>query len=244
MVASSDSVLAMIASPYSVGYAGDGITGHDDAIGGVDRVHDDVRDRDIQRNADHHDGGHPEVPQHRVEVGAPHRPDAVPPAQHQIALAQAPIRAARPLRACRERCRPSPRPMAKILALWLEPSPSGRRCTRQCTTRTPAARAAGSSRTMLGSATRRASSASMRQPGVRADDRALALLGDDRGVLGRREVGEWPSCAGDVVELGRPLTQCHIPFRVDLGERADVPRTSGSARFADRRRRWTGTAFR
>src|SRR6201984_1830195 len=31
-----------------------------------------------------------------------------------------------------------PRPTAKILALWLEPSPSGRRWTKQCTMRTPA----------------------------------------------------------------------------------------------------------
>ena len=84
----------------------------------------------------------------------------------------------------------TPPPIAKILALWLPPSPSARRCTRQCTTFTPAPRAAGSSRTMLGSASRRASSARTRKPGVRADDRALALLGDDRGVFRRGEFGE------------------------------------------------------
>ena len=120
----------------------------------------------------------------------------------------------------------SPRPMAKILALWLEPSPSGRRCTRQCTTRTPAVRAAGSSRSMLGSAYAACLLGEHRQPGVGADDGALALLGDDRGVPGRRELGEVDaSCrrdrvvAGHLVELCRPLPQCHIPFRVDLGQR-------------------------
>ena len=84
------------------GYAGHGVAGHDDAIGGVDRVHDDVGDRDVQRNADHDDGGHPEVAQHRVEVGAAHRSDAVPPAQHQIGWLGPEFGQQRPLRACRE----------------------------------------------------------------------------------------------------------------------------------------------
>ena len=49
---------------------------------------------------------------------------------------------------------------------------------------------------MFGSASRRASCGEYGQSGVRADDRALALLGDDRGVAGRGEVGEVDSHAG------------------------------------------------
>ena len=84
MVASSDSVLAMTACAVLGRYAGNGIPRHDDAVGGVDRVHHQVGDRDIERNADHDNGGHTEVAQHRVEVGTSHRSDAVPPAQRQI----------------------------------------------------------------------------------------------------------------------------------------------------------------
>ena len=84
MVASSDSVLSMTAVPYSAGTPATASRGTIDAIGGVDRVHDQVGDRDVQRNTDHDDGGHAEVAQHRVQVGAAHRAHAVPPLQHQI----------------------------------------------------------------------------------------------------------------------------------------------------------------
>ena len=123
------------------------------------------------------------------------------------------------------------RPRANSLALWLDPRPSGRRCTRQCTTRTPAARAAGSSRAMLGSASRRASSASAAKPASGPITapwhswvmRAVCPGADQFGKLGsyamraHRRTG-WPISAA--------------PYRVShpASTARDVRRTSGSAR--------------
>ena len=114
----------------------------------------------------------------------------------------------------------SPRPMAKIFALWLEPRPSGRRCTRQCTTCTPAARAAGNSRTMLGSATRRASSASAASPAfgpMTAPWHSWVTIAVCPGAASSASWGLMPD-RRNVVELCRPFPKCHIAFRVDLGE--------------------------
>ena len=66
----------------------------------------------------------------------------------------------------------------------------GSACTRQCITFTPALRAAGSSRLMLGSASRRAASARTGNPAFGPTTRALEFLGDDRGVFGCRELGK------------------------------------------------------
>ena len=73
------------------------------------------------------------------------------------------------------------------MALWLEPSPSGRRCTKQCTTRTPARDQPRSGRIVRYAVGDRLLDflGELRQPGIRADDRALAFLGDNCGVLGR-----------------------------------------------------------
>ena len=90
----------------------------------------------------------------------------------------------------------SPRPMAKILALWLEPSPSGRRCTRQCTIVHAGRPRRRQQPHDVGQRDAACFLGEQRQPGVRADDRALALLGDDRGVPGRGEVGELGPHAG------------------------------------------------
>src|SRR5271166_1833190 len=137
-------------------------------------------------------------------------------------------------------------PTAKILALWLEPSPSGRRCTKQCTMRTPAVRAVGNNRVMLGSATRRASFASTASPAFGHSCATIAVCagaasaasGVMRAALPRKRVGVPPAAqrrggvppphrfalhcrrrsCGHFVELSRPFPQCHIPFGVDLGE--------------------------
>ena len=87
--------------------------------------------------------------------------------------------------------------------------------------RTPAARATGNSRTMFGNATRRASSASSAKPSVRTDHRALTFLGDDRGVSGRREVGELGPHAGadfrrHVIELSAHFRSAIYPFASTL----------------------------
>ena len=58
------------------------------------------------------------------------------------------------------------------------------------------------------------------QAGVRPDDGALELLGDDRGVSGRGDLGEvdfhTDRRVRDLVKLRRPLTHGHIGFRVHL----------------------------
>ncbi len=71
------------------GDARDGVARDDDAVCGVHRVHDEIGDRDVDRYADGDDRRHPEVAQDRVEVGATHRADAVPPVQHDIVWGRA-----------------------------------------------------------------------------------------------------------------------------------------------------------
>ena len=148
------------------GDAGDRVARHHDAVGLVHRVHHEVGDGEVHRDADGDDRRHPEIAQDGVEVGAAHRADAVPSAQHEIAWRRTEF--GQQLGALGARgdgdLASEPSPIAKILALWLPPSPSGRRWTRQCTTFTPASLAAGSSRSMFGRASRRASSARTASP--------------------------------------------------------------------------------
>src|SRR5690606_16342275 len=122
-----------------------------------------------------------------------------------------------------------PRPTANSRALWLEPSPSGRRGTRQCTTRPPTARAAGSSRAMLGRASRRASWASAASPAsgpTTAPCNSWVTIAVCAGLIssasggvtpGSRQPGRRPGWC-DLVELLGPFTQRHIGFRIDSGQ--------------------------
>ena len=140
-----------------------------------------------------------------------------------------------------------PPPIAKIFALWLEPSPSGRRCTRQCTMRTPAARAGGSSRMMFGTATRRASSASAARPAsgpTTAPCTSWVTIAVCAGATSsaRSVMRAFQRPAPRRIES--PIYAAPYSLSRRLWTSADAPRRPGTARFGDRRTRWTGTASR
>ena len=139
-VASSDSVLSMTASAYDAGTPATASRTSDDLVAVVDRVHHQVGDRDVDRDADDDDRRDAEVAQHRIEVGAGHRVEAVNPRQHEVARsrrANSGDDLGRP--PCRGRCGTGDRRIApNSRALRLEPRSSGRRPAVQWTTGTPA----------------------------------------------------------------------------------------------------------
>lgn len=83
-VANSARVLSMTASAYSRGRRRPR-RGQHELIATVDRVHDEIRDGDIDRDAHPDNRPDPHVAQNRIEIRARHRPETVGAGQYQIA---------------------------------------------------------------------------------------------------------------------------------------------------------------
>ena len=158
-------------------------------VGKVDRVHHEVGDRDVDRYADGDDGRDAEVAQRRVKGGATHRSDAVRPGQHHIGWRRTQFGQQRGARAAwgdvdtasdGEDLRvvvgaESVGPPVNEAVHDLHPGTPGRRQQPCDVGNRFTARLLGEDG----------------QSRVRTDDRPLALLRDDRGVFGRRQLGEW-----------------------------------------------------
>ena len=129
-----------------------------------------------------------EVAQHRVEVGAAHRAEAVEALEHEVARLGAELGQQRGAGAAGREVDAELAGGVEQAGVGVGAEVVGPAHGEAVHDRHDAARAAATSRTMLGTAARPASSARSRRHGELADDADLALLGDE-GAARRVEQG-------------------------------------------------------
>ena len=110
------------------GHAAHRVAGQHDVVAQVHRLHDQVGDGDVHRHAGDDDGGHAEVAQHRVEVGARHRVQPVHAGEDDVGGRDPDLGDdADGVAARQELHRRTCRRRANSRALWFVPLPSRRR---------------------------------------------------------------------------------------------------------------------